>query len=210
IATTLDRHRLETDGKLLPLPEPSQSAADKVFLDTGNKLCDGLAKVIHGYAKTDDSEKKRIYQLWLQFADVPGWYNIRSMGQTQSFKRIQDHIRMSVSGKAEASCGWAYDLPEPIDTPPGARLVLDLKGTEGARFFIDVMSPEGKGIFQVLWQDTPRERQEVRVDLPSGLRVGQIILYTMNMGPDASNDFWRLAIEDPDQKALVSFFDGKP
>ncbi|MBI3921097.1 MAG: hypothetical protein HY318_06745, partial [Armatimonadetes bacterium] len=45
IATTLDRHRLETDGKLLPLPEPSQSAADKVFLDTGNKLCDGLAKV---------------------------------------------------------------------------------------------------------------------------------------------------------------------
>jgi hypothetical protein len=63
ISTVYERRKLQSDGKLPQLPEPSQTAADKCYVDTAIKLCDGLENVIQSYSESDDPEKKRIYQL---------------------------------------------------------------------------------------------------------------------------------------------------
>jgi hypothetical protein len=47
VRVTHERFQLLRAGKLKTLPEPSQSAADKLYIDTANRLFDGLEKVIH-------------------------------------------------------------------------------------------------------------------------------------------------------------------
>lgn len=64
IAVTGERLKLLTEGKLQRLPEPSQTAADKSYMDTAVKLCDGLEKVLQAGANSDDPHKKRVYQIW--------------------------------------------------------------------------------------------------------------------------------------------------
>ncbi len=61
-----ERLRLLAAGKLAPLPEPSAYAADKCYLATAARLCDGLAKTIASYRGSDDPRKKQVYQLWSQ------------------------------------------------------------------------------------------------------------------------------------------------
>jgi len=62
-----EREEMLKNGKLARLPEPSQSAADKSYFDTANKLCDGLEKQITRYQqRPPGSREARIYQLWLQ------------------------------------------------------------------------------------------------------------------------------------------------
>ncbi|MBM4042120.1 MAG: hypothetical protein FJ290_26790, partial [Planctomycetes bacterium] len=61
-----ERLRLLADGKLAPLPEPSAYAADKCYLATAARLCDGLAKTIASYKGSDDPHRKRVHQLWTQ------------------------------------------------------------------------------------------------------------------------------------------------
>ncbi len=63
ISTVCERRKLQSDGKLPQLPEHSQAAADKCYVDTAIKLCDGLENVIQSYSESDDPEKKRIYEL---------------------------------------------------------------------------------------------------------------------------------------------------
>ncbi|GBC94469.1 hypothetical protein HRbin16_00251 [bacterium HR16] len=62
--TVLRRTELQTAGKLHSLPERSQAAADKSYLDTLTKLCDGLQKVLDGYAESPLAEKRRIREVW--------------------------------------------------------------------------------------------------------------------------------------------------
>ncbi len=59
-----ERLRLLTEGKLQRLPEPSQTAADKSYIDTTVKLCDGLEKLLQEYAHSNDPHKQRVFQLW--------------------------------------------------------------------------------------------------------------------------------------------------
>jgi hypothetical protein len=66
ISTVYERRKLQSEGKLPQLPEPSQAAADKCYVDTAIKLCDGLENVIKSYSDSDDPEKKRIYELWVK------------------------------------------------------------------------------------------------------------------------------------------------
>lgn len=62
--TVLRRAELQNTGKLARLPEPSQTAADKSYVDTLTKLCDGLEKVLDGYADSRSAGKQRITEIW--------------------------------------------------------------------------------------------------------------------------------------------------
>jgi hypothetical protein len=58
------RQQMLAAGKNKPLPEPSQSAADTSYLDTLNKLREGLAAVVQSYEGSTDPHKKRVHHLW--------------------------------------------------------------------------------------------------------------------------------------------------
>jgi hypothetical protein len=58
------RAKLKAEGKLTPLPEPSQVAADRSYPDTAAKLADGLGKVIDSYAKSEDAHQKQVFGIW--------------------------------------------------------------------------------------------------------------------------------------------------
>ncbi len=66
IATVYVRQQLQSERRLEPLPAASQVAADKSFIDTAVKLCDGLEKVLRSYAISNDSNRKKIHQLWVK------------------------------------------------------------------------------------------------------------------------------------------------
>jgi hypothetical protein len=65
-ATIHERRKLLSEGKIQKLQEPSQAAADKCYIDTAVKLYDGLENVLKSYNESDDLQKKRIYQLWVE------------------------------------------------------------------------------------------------------------------------------------------------
>ena len=58
------RQELLRTGKIHLLPEASQIAADKSYLETVTKLCDGLESVMKSYESSPNSAHKRILQLW--------------------------------------------------------------------------------------------------------------------------------------------------
>ena len=59
------RMKMLVDGTLQPLAsDASQYAADKSYVVTALRHCDGLEKVLESYAKTDDSAKQRVYEIW--------------------------------------------------------------------------------------------------------------------------------------------------
>ena len=58
------RLQLLADGTLKPLPPRSEIAADKSYLVTVARLCDGLAKTLDAYKGSDDPHKKTVYRLW--------------------------------------------------------------------------------------------------------------------------------------------------
>lgn len=62
--TVLKRMELQRAGNLPRLPERSQEAADKSYLDTLSRLCDGLRKVLDGYADAEVTRKRQVYELW--------------------------------------------------------------------------------------------------------------------------------------------------
>jgi len=68
VAAIHERLDLRAQGKLKLLPDASQLAADRSYVDTVNKLVEGLGKTIQGYEKTDDPRKKRILAIWRECA----------------------------------------------------------------------------------------------------------------------------------------------
>lgn len=65
IGTIERRRQLLKQGKLKPLLAETQTAADKSYIDTAQKLCTGLEKVLQSYVQSGEPHKKRIYQIWL-------------------------------------------------------------------------------------------------------------------------------------------------
>ncbi len=57
------RLALRDGGKLWPLPEASQAAASKLYVQTAVRLCDGLQTVLDGYANSDDPHRARVFKL---------------------------------------------------------------------------------------------------------------------------------------------------
>ena len=65
MSATVARQKLLADGKLAAAcPAASQAAADKSYVDTVLKLCDGLEKTVKSYRRSDNIRKKRIWQIW--------------------------------------------------------------------------------------------------------------------------------------------------
>jgi hypothetical protein len=65
LTTTCQRLQMLADGRLSPLPSPSQEAADKSYVSTTMKLCEGLEKTISSYKDSVDPHKKRLYDCWV-------------------------------------------------------------------------------------------------------------------------------------------------
>lgn len=64
LAVTQERARMLATGKLVPLPDRSQVAADQLYLDTVARLCNGLEKALDGYANSKDPSKQQISRIW--------------------------------------------------------------------------------------------------------------------------------------------------
>jgi hypothetical protein len=59
-----ERRGLLAAGKLAPLPEASQAAADKSYVDAATRLYDGLASLMKSYAQSSDERARKIADLW--------------------------------------------------------------------------------------------------------------------------------------------------
>jgi hypothetical protein len=64
LAAARQRADLLAAGKLARLPERSQAAADKLYLNTVARLCDGLEKTLNACADAQDGPKRQVYELW--------------------------------------------------------------------------------------------------------------------------------------------------
>ncbi len=64
LATTVARLRMVADGRLPRLPAASQAAADRSYVETTARLCEGLEKMIQSYRKSEDPKKQQIWRLW--------------------------------------------------------------------------------------------------------------------------------------------------
>jgi hypothetical protein len=58
------RKRLFAEGEWTPLPEASQTAADQSYVDTANRLFDGLCAVFENYRESKDVDKAALFRLW--------------------------------------------------------------------------------------------------------------------------------------------------
>jgi hypothetical protein len=59
-----ERAALLTAGKLTALPPRSEAAADKLYLSTPAKLCDGLEKILNAWQGSSDPRQRQVYGLW--------------------------------------------------------------------------------------------------------------------------------------------------
>jgi len=58
------RDEMKRTGKLRLLPEASQAAADKLFVETVLKLCSGLEATVQSYQNTTDATRRKVFALW--------------------------------------------------------------------------------------------------------------------------------------------------
>jgi hypothetical protein len=63
IAVICQRRQLQAEGKLKRLPEASQLAADKSYVDTAAKLCAGLEALLKGCEKSGAPARRRIGEI---------------------------------------------------------------------------------------------------------------------------------------------------
>ena len=64
LATTCERLKLLSEGKLKGLSGRSQYAADRCYFSTVAKLCEGLEQTVASYKDTEDAHEKQAYLIW--------------------------------------------------------------------------------------------------------------------------------------------------
>jgi hypothetical protein len=64
LAAIVQRRRLQDQGRLAPLPEPSQSAADQSYLDAARRLYEGLEKLMTSYGDSKNFPQTDLYKIW--------------------------------------------------------------------------------------------------------------------------------------------------
>ena len=64
IAVIIERKKLKEQGKLTLLPPFSQTAADQSYIDTAERLFEGLKNWMKLCYGSEDSLKKRLYEIW--------------------------------------------------------------------------------------------------------------------------------------------------
>jgi len=66
VAAVSQRRQLIAEGKVKPLPDGREAAAERAYVDTATKLCDGLEKVLKGYEEAEDRTQRKIYAAWVK------------------------------------------------------------------------------------------------------------------------------------------------
>lgn len=64
VTALLLRREMQAAGKIKPLPEATQKAADRSYIDAATRLCDGLESTLAGYADSSDTSRQTISRLW--------------------------------------------------------------------------------------------------------------------------------------------------
>jgi hypothetical protein len=58
------RQDMLSEGKLARLPEGSQEAADASYIQTTQRLLEGIESVLNGYPGSDDPQERKISGIW--------------------------------------------------------------------------------------------------------------------------------------------------
>jgi len=64
VGTVHSRKQLIAEGAIKALPEESQAAADKSYVDTAVNLANGLVSTVESYENSDDSHEKQVLDVW--------------------------------------------------------------------------------------------------------------------------------------------------
>ena len=62
-----NRYNLKETDELRMLAPQSQLAADKSYLETALKLCDGLETTLNSYKNLGNDNKKMVYEIWKNY-----------------------------------------------------------------------------------------------------------------------------------------------
>jgi hypothetical protein len=68
VAAAGRRQQLIKDGKIKPLAEASEAAADRCYVETATKLCNGLEAVLKTYENAGDRQSRQVYDAWVKTA----------------------------------------------------------------------------------------------------------------------------------------------
>ena len=64
VAAIHDRQKLKKEGKLPQLPEASQIAADRSYVEAADRLAQGLDKVLTSYEQSNAADKAKLVSIW--------------------------------------------------------------------------------------------------------------------------------------------------
>lgn len=106
------------------------------------------------------------------------WRQIRAGGKVNEWLRRGDAGIMAIAGTAGASAGYHWPL-EPDQVGSYSALKLQVSGTSGAKFYVNVMATERKNVVASGWRETPREEQEISFPIPADREVTGVELYVM-------------------------------
>jgi len=199
VAAVHERRRMLADGALQPLADPDrQAAVDRLYLDTAIKLCDGLKPVLRAHGLTDDP-RDAVFQgdrYVADLADVSLWRQIRRSSGANEFAARDACAVMATSGKGDAkegnSVGWRLKT-HVLPTDRFGELRLTLRGTAGAKFYVDVFDDDGL-LVSSGWRASPTDAQTVSFPLAAGRKVTAVQLYTLSEG-DGRVENWFSRLE---------------
>ncbi|MHB8897394.1 MAG: glycosyl hydrolase family 95 catalytic domain-containing protein [Thermoguttaceae bacterium] len=138
-----------------------------------------------------------------QPGEAGAWRSIRAQGEVNEWLRQDGAGVMAIAGKAEASAGYYWGLP-PDQVKAYTALQLRLSGTEGARFYVNVMAGGRNDVVATGWKDTPRQEEEVSFAIPADSEVTGLEIYVMTReGKRVENRIRRIELTGPGGSVLV-------
>jgi len=183
-----ERRKGIAGGSIPALPAESQAAADAAYIAATERLVNGLLAVLRSYADSDDPAKRRIHEVAAPLLLSRFWTCIRTMGKAQSFVPAEGVWRMTIDADGEASCGWAWDFEKPLVVPVASRLVVTVRGSQGAQFFAEMTGGKDGPTFTSGWQTSPAAAGERAFDIGAGT-YSRLTLYTQTRGGEVYSEF---------------------
>lgn len=131
------------------------------------------------------------------------WRCIRSGGKVNEWGQRENLGVMAIEGNAGASAGYRWDLDAPQVAAFNA-LKVQLSGTPGARFYINIFGATRKEIVATGWRDSPQDVQELAFPIPAGDTVTGVELYVMTRdGARVENRVRRIIFEGAGQPLVI-------
>lgn len=130
------------------------------------------------------------------------WQCVRAGGKVNEWVRKEDGGVMAIQGSAEASAGYRWNVDE-VRSEGWTALEFEISGTPGARYYVNVLAPEGGHPVASGWRNTPREAEKVSFPIPGGSKVAAIELYVMTPDGDRVENRVRGIVLKGDREPLV-------